>query len=156
MCMYQHDEFILLFWDSANKGSSLFFLHATDPPILQSYTVIENFAEVGTICNYDDVFDELQLVCSASKPSEVPQNLTVTWFEDGMIVDGDYEQSSGGAIVTRTLSFNDSSFGENYTCVAEIVIPQSPTVTNSSTRLFPSLGELKQKMQKYDVMKLSY
>ena len=110
-------------------------------------TVIENFAEVETMCNHGDAFKKLRLICNARKPLEVPQNLTVTWLQDGAIVDGDYEQSSGGAVVTSVLSFNDSSFGGNYTCMAELVIPQSPTVTNSSTRLIPPQGELQTTQQ---------
>ena len=88
------------------------------------------------------MFENLQLICNVSKPLEVLPNLMVTWFQDGIVVDGDYEQSSGGAIVTSMLSFNASRFGENYTCVAEIVIPESPNITNSLTRQLPSLGEL--------------
>ena len=128
----------------SKKSSIVFLILSTDPTIIQSITVFERFAEVETICDYADTLENLLLICNASKPSEVLSNMTVTWFQHGMIVDDDYEQSSGGAVVTNTLSFNynNSSDSGNYTCIAEIVIPESANITESLTSQVPTQGEL--------------
>ena len=112
--------------------------------VVQSITAVARFSEVETICDYGDSFEELQLICNANKPLQVLPNLIVTWFQDDMLVDEDYEQSSGGAVVTNTLFLNssESSNGGNYTCVAEIVIPESPNITESIISQVPRLGKL--------------
>lgn len=106
--------------------------------------VHENFSELETTCDYADRFENLLLTCNSSKPSVVLPELTVTWFQDGLVVDGIIEQSNNGILVTNTLTLNstESREGGNYTCVAEILIPESPNITESMVSQVAPQGKI--------------
>ena len=107
----------------------------SDPTLTEISEGLEDFEGVETGCIHSDLFDNVTLTCNVTKPEEIIPVLTVTWLHDGDISNGDLQFLNGGATVTNTLRF-DSSFAKdsgNYTCVAELVIPESTDVIQSAT-----------------------
>ena len=107
----------------------------SDPVLTEVAEGLENFEGVETGCIHSDLFDNVTLFCNVSKPEEVVPQLTVTWLHNGTVLPGDVQVLNGGATVTNTLRFNSSVADDsgNYTCVAELVIPESTTITQFFT-----------------------
>ena len=93
----------------------------------------EDFVGVETGCIHSNLFDKVILICSATKPPEVIPELTVGWLHNGIVrEEGVIQSLSGGATVTNTLNFTSSDADDsgNYTCAAQLVIPESRNITN--------------------------
>ena len=100
---------------------------------------------VETGCIHSDLFDNVTLICNVTKPSEVIPELTVTWLHDGNVRNGVIQSFNGGATVTNTLIFDSSVAGDsgNYTCVGQLVIPESTSIDKFMTTEVIFRGEFK-------------
>ena len=107
----------------------------SDPTLTEVAEGLEDFEGVETGCIRSDLFDDVTLICNVSKPEEVIPQLNVTWLHDGTVRPGVIQVLNGGTTVTHTLRFNSSVADDsgNYTCVAELVIPESTTITQSAS-----------------------
>ena len=107
----------------------------SDPTLTEIAEGLEDFEGAETGCIHSDLFDKVTLTCTVTKPEEVIPELTVIWFHDGILCSGDIQFLNGGATVTNTLTFNTSVANDsgNYTCVTELVIPESANITKSAT-----------------------
>ena len=117
----------------------------SDPTLTEVAEGLENFEGVETGCIHSDLFDNVTLICNVSKPEEVIPSLTVTWLHDGTVRPGVIQVLTGGATVTHTLRFDSSVADDsgNYTCVAELVIPESTTIMQNATVEIIFRSELK-------------
>ena len=120
-------------------------LFSSDPTLTEIAEGLEDFEGVETGCIHSDLFDNITLTCTVTKPEEVIPELTVIWLHDKTLYSGDIQFLNGGATVTNTLKFDSfvADDSGNYTCVAELVIPESASITKSAT-IFIFRSKLKQ------------
>ena len=111
------------------------FFCFSDPTLTEFAEGLEDFEGAETGCIHSDLFDNVTLICTVTKPEVVIPQLNVTWYHDEQQRNGVVQSLNGGATVANTLRFNSSvsSDSGSYTCVAELVIPESTTITDSAT-----------------------
>ena len=111
------------------------FHYSSDPILTLLMKGPKSFEGVEMGCIDSDLFDNVTLICTGTKPPEVILELIVTWFHDGDLCNGDVHSLNGGATVINTLRL-DSSIADdsgNYTCIAKVIIPESTEVNQSTS-----------------------
>ena len=103
-----------------------------DPAIDLAVDMFDEFAVVPTTCDYSEMFVGLNLTCMATKPVDVIPALRVSWFRDGSEVSGAEYTDDNETVVTTTVMLDSADFVDaNYTCLAELIIPESLEINNS-------------------------
>ena len=103
-----------------------------DPDITLVPGMVDEFVAVPTTCNYSEVFDRSNLTCYASKPVEVIPELSVNWLLNDNEVMGEVEYTADSTVATTVTLDSEELMDTNYTCSAEMSIPDSPDISNSS------------------------
>ena len=100
--------------------------------MISEFTVVPNsFLGLETSCTDSDPYDYFTLTCTASKLALVLPDLEVTWYHNGTvrnIVQND------NTYITNTINFPTSFANDSgtYTCVARLVIPDSPNIIQTA------------------------
>ena len=101
-------------------------------------------AVLESTCTDSDPHDNFTLICRARKPAVVITELMIQWLHNGLMRAGDLSVSDNGTNVVNTLIVSNALVSDAglYTCVASIVIPDSPTVTTNASSIVSVTGEL--------------
>ena len=103
-----------------------------DPVIDLDADMVDKFVTMSTTCNYLEEFAGLSLTCYASKPVEVLPELRVNWLLNDNEVTGEVQSVADDTVAT-TVTLDSAEFMDaNYTCSAELNIPNSPKINSSS------------------------
>ena len=85
-----------------------------------------------TSCTDSDPYDNFTLTCTASKPDLVLPDLEVIWYHNGTITNGGMTTTNDNTITsTLHVTATETSDSGNYTCQANLNIPQSNNITTS-------------------------
>ena len=84
-----------------------------------------------TSCTDSDPYDNFTLTCTASKPALVLPDLEVIWYHNGTVRNA---VQNGNTYITNTINFPTSFANDSgtYTCVARLVIPESPNIIQTA------------------------
>ena len=88
-------------------------------------------AVLESTCPDSDPHDNFTLICKARKPTVVIPQLMVQWLHNGSMRAGDVSVSDNGTNVVNTINVSNARVSDAglYECVASIIIPDSPTVS---------------------------
>ena len=114
-------------------------------PVITDFTVTPTVVAVlESTCTDSDPHDNFTLICRARKPAVVITELMIQWLHNGLMRAGDLSVSDNGTNVVNTLIVSNALVSDAgvYTCVASIVIPDSPTVTTNASSIVSVTGEL--------------
>ena len=106
-------------------------LFLADPVIRDFATRPDSFLGLETTCPDSDPYDNLTLVCTASKPALIIPALKVMWLHNGTVCQGVVTTQNDDTYVMNTLSFPTSFANDSgtYTCIAKLTIPESPDIS---------------------------
>ena len=99
-------------------------------------------AVLESACPDSDHHDNFTLVCRARKPTVVLPELMVKWLHNDLMHADDVSISDNESVNTLNVSNALVSYAGSYTCVASILIPDSPTVTTNASSIVSVTGEL--------------
>ena len=102
-----------------------------DPDIGLDVDMFDEFVAVPTTCNYSEVFVGLNMTCNASKPVEVLPELTLNWLLNGNEIMGEVEYIADNMVATTVTLNSEDPTDTNYTCSAELIIPELLNIENS-------------------------
>ena len=100
--------------------------------MISEFTAVPNFfLGLETSCTDSDPYDNFTLTCTASKPALFLPELEVIWYHNGTVRN---IVQNGNTYITNTINFPTSFASDSgtYTCVARLVIPDSPNVTQTA------------------------
>ena len=85
-----------------------------------------------TSCTDSDPYHNFTLTCTASKPALVLPDLEVIWYHNGTVYHNSVQ--NGNTYITNTINFSTSFANESgtYTCVARLVISDSPNIIQTA------------------------
>ena len=101
-------------------------------PVISEFTAVPNFIlGLETSCTDSDPYDNFTLTCTASKPAIVLPDLEVIWYHNGTVRN---TVQNGNTYITNTINFPTSFANDSgtYTCVARLVIPDSPNIIQTA------------------------
>ena len=127
-------------------NSSFNFL-ISDPEIINFTSSPDSFMGLETSCSDSLPYSKLILTCTAGKPQQVIPELEVIWLHNGIEISNNSHTSLLNDVTYKTNTLNFTKFvpedSGNYTCIARIVIPESPTIQSSKESLITIIGKHK-------------
>ena len=100
--------------------------------MISEFTAVPNlFLGLETSCTDSDPYDNFTLTCTASKPALVLPDLEVIWYHNGTVRN---TVQNGNTYITNAINFPTSFANDSgtYTCVARLVIPDSPNIIQTA------------------------
>ena len=112
----------------------------TDPEIEQFVNIHEDFVgnlftnnQSSCVYVYTEELNGLNLTCTASKPTDVIPELRVIWIQNSIESISELYHMENNTVTTSTLALNSTELNAsgNYTCLADLLIPDSLNITKS-------------------------
>ena len=100
--------------------------------MISEFTAVPNFfLDLETSCTDSDPYDNFTLTCTASKPALVLPDLEVIWYHNGTVHNS---VQNDNAYIINTINIPTSFANDSgtYTCVARLIIPDSPNVIQTA------------------------
>ena len=127
-------------------NSSFNFL-ISDPEIINFTSSPDSFKGLETSYSDSLPYSKLILICTAGKLQQVIPELEVIWQHNGTEISNNIQTSVLNDVTYKTNTLNFTNFvpedSGNYTCIARIVIPESPTIQSSKESLITIIGKHK-------------
>ena len=104
----------------------------SDIEIINFTSSPDSFMGLETLCSDSLPYSKLILTCTAGKLQQVIPELEVIWQHNGTEISNSILTSVLNNVIYKTNTLNFTKFvpedSGNYTCIARIVIPESPTI----------------------------
>ena len=111
--------------------------------MISEFTAVPDyFLGLETSCTDSDPYDNFTLTCTASKPALVLPDLEVIWYHNGTVRN---TVQNDNTYITNTINFPTSFTNDSgtYTCVARLVIPDSPSIIQTANTIAITLRRKK-------------
>ena len=117
----------------------------SDPEIISFTSSPDSFVGYETPCSDSLLYSKFTLTCTVGKPRQVIPELEVIWQHNGTEISNDIQTSVLNNVICKTNTLIFTKFvpedSGNYTCIARIVIPESPTIQSSKESLITIKGK---------------